>query len=33
MRDTIVTVPRVPAEVAVKSVSHVQELLGNHPFQ
>jgi len=33
MRDTIVAMPRVPAEIAVKPVSHVQELLGDNHFK
>ena len=33
MRDTIVAVLRVPAVVAIKPVSHVQELLGDHHFE
>jgi hypothetical protein len=33
MRDTIVPMPRVPAQIAVKPVPHVQELLGDHHFE
>ena len=33
MRDAIVPVLRVPAEVAVEPVSHVQELLSDHHFE
>jgi hypothetical protein len=30
MRDTVVPVLRVPTEIAIEPVSHVQELLGDH---
>jgi hypothetical protein len=33
MRNTIMTVLCVPAQVAVQTVSHVDELLGNNNFQ
>jgi hypothetical protein len=33
VRDAIVPVLRVPAEVAVEAVSHMQELLGNHHLE
>ena len=33
MRDTIVPMLRVPAEIAVEPVSHVQELLGDYHFE
>jgi hypothetical protein len=33
MRDTIVPVLRVAAEIAVEPVAHVQEFLGNHHFE
>jgi len=33
MRDTIVTMPGVPAQIAVEPVSHVQELLGDNHFK
>ena len=33
VRDPVVTVLRVPAKVAIESISHVDELLGNDNFK
>jgi len=33
MRDPIVSMLRVPAEIAVEPVPHVQEFLGDHHFE
>ena len=33
MRDTIVPVLRVAAEITVEPIAHVQELLGDHDLQ
>ena len=33
MRDPVVTVLRVPAEVTIQSISHVYELLGNNNLE